>query len=301
MTTMNGFKIDNINNMSLKIQGLSIVDKNSLRKYLNEISVKTEELIGNVIEIPDNHNFTITINTYRDIVLVVVEDNNKNKCYYLFDEEVRYLKVTNNENEVELKIGNKLITNSSLDDCVNTSILVHFVNYLHELQKTISFDLDKTILCSNLCIFDEENSKIITENKEFILAQPNFYADDVHKMRFMIISKMGLRVIGSLECYLNDKNESNFNYRGNLSFNIHKRYLNMGYERKVLGLLKSYIDEYSENINKTLYIAGEEDNELIPSIAISNGGSLVYEGVVPKSDPLYFMGKVKRVRVYRIG
>lgn len=301
MVMMNGFKIEESDDKSLKIQGCRYFDKSSLMGYLNRIPVKSEYLIGEVIEIPDTREFTITINKYGDIVLVVVEDNNKNKSYYLFDEEFRYLKVTNNESEVELRIGNKIIANSSLDENVNTSVLVHFISYLSELQKTISFNLNSSILCSNLRIFDEENSKIITEDKDFILAQPKFYKEDIHKMRLNVISKSGLRIIGSIDCFLKNENESNFDYRGNFSLNIHSEYLNMGYERRILKLLKKYIDESPENVNKVLYLAAKEDDELTCSIAISNGGKLEYEGDVPKSDPLNFIGKVRRIRVYRIG
>lgn len=301
MTAIDGYKIyDDVEN-SIEIFGSTITKRDSLRKYLNSLFIKSNKLIGDIIKIPSDCDFKIKINRYEDIVLVIVEDELKNKCYYLFDEELRYLNVINNGEKVELKTKDRVIINESLDDSLNTSTLVHFINYLNNLQKIISFNFNSAILCSSLRIFNGENDKIIVENEELIFAQHNFYKDDIHKIHYDVVLKKGLRVIGSIECRLNDENISNFAYSGNLSFNIFKDNLNMGYERKILSLLKKHLEESDTRVNKTLFIAAMEEDETLVNAAVSNGGYLSYDGVVPSSDPLYFMGKVKNIKVYRIG
>ncbi len=285
---------------SIIITCSSYTSKNELKKYLNNRIKNVESVFDDIFSFDFIKDFEIIINDYEGIVLLVLEKPSNEKEYYLFDDEVRYLKVANNKNIV-LKSNSITITNDSLDDKDNTNLLVSFINYLEELNNTIPFNFESVRLCTNLRIFNSKYNKIIIEDDDFILALPNFYKETLHKLQLHIVSKSGLRIVGSLECVFNDLECDNFKYRGNVNINLYPEFKNIGCEVQVLNLLKKYVDGSSEPVNKEMFIAATPDDDETCEIAQSSGGVLVYEGVVPKSDPLNFMGKVREVKIYRIG
>jgi hypothetical protein len=255
--------------------------------------------IDDLIDKEYKGEYTITINNYEGIMLLIF--NYPSKCinYCLIDGDIKKLKVNNSGKEINYQDSSNNITNENLDNEINTKLVVNFINYLRRLDDIIPFKLDSVILCNNLRIFNEENYKIIESNDEFILALPNFYQESLHKMVLNIISKKDLKIIGSIECYFSK--EDNLQYRGNFSINLYKEYQNMDYEKRILKLFKDYVNASSEDISKVLYLAGTLNDELIDDIALEYGGVLAYQGDVPKSDPLNFMGKVRQVKIYRIG
>jgi hypothetical protein len=294
MTTNNYLHIEEHEHSKI-IKCNQFTKTSDLLDYLSSITNNIDDLIDKEYK----GEYTIKINNYEGIMLLIF--NYPSKCinYCLIDGDIKKLKVNNSGKEINYQDSSNNITNENLDNEINTKLVVNFINYLRRLDDIIPFKLDSVILCNNLRIFNEENYKIIESNDEFILALPNFYQESLHKMVLNIISKKDLKIIGSIECYFSK--EDNLQYRGNFSINLYKEYQNMDYEKRILKLFKDYVNASSEDISKVLYLAGTLNDELIDDIALEYGGVLAYQGDVPKSDPLNFMGKVRQVKIYRIG
>lgn len=297
MTTRN-LRI-NEDNGSTKILCSSYTDKNALKDFLISRCDKIKDIFDNIFDFPFKEEFEIVINDYEGIILMVFKSSSNNIKYYLFDDDIRYLSVTD-DISIVFKSRNVTITNDSLYDENNTKLLVSFINYLGELKNIIPFNIEQNLLSTSLRIFNDKFSKIIIEDEDIILTLPYFYKETLHKLSMYIVSKKGLRIVGSIDCVFNDLGIDNFAYRGNVMINIYPESINLDYDLKALRLLKTYVDNSKEKVNKDMFLACSYDDEDTSRIAETEG-KLVYEGYVPKSDPLNFIGKVKNVRVYRIG
>lgn len=298
MTTTN-LRIKEENGSTI-IKCNSYMDKDTLKSYIISRIKNIENIFDDIFDFPFTDETKIIINNYEGIILMVLENKSNKTEYYLFDDKVRYLGITDG-NSVLFKADDITITNDSLDDENNTRLLIDFINYLGELKNIIPFTLNDILLCANLRIFNNKFSKIIIENQDIILALPNFYKETLHKLSLSIISKKGLRTVGSIDCNFNDLGNDNFRYQGNVMINIYAGFQNIGYELKTLKLLKNYVDNSQEEVNKDIFIAAIPDDNDTINILNASGGILVYDGEVPKSDPLNFIGKVKNIKIYRIG
>lgn len=298
MTTMNLHMREE--NGSTIITCNSYTDKNVLRNFLISKIRNIGDFFDNIFKFPFKEDFEVVINDYEGIILMILHSSSNKYKYYLFDDNIRYLSVTDGE-KILFRTNDITITNDSLEDENNTRLLVDFINYLVKLKEVIPFNFEPNLLCTSLRIFNDNYSKIIIEDDDIILALPNFYRETLHKLSLNIVSKKGLRVIGSIDCLFNDIGLDNFKYRGNVTINIYSEDKINEYGIKALRLFKSYVDRSEEEVNKDIFIACKQDDEDTLRIAESGGGTLYYDGEVPKSDPLNFIGKVKSVKVYRIG
>lgn len=284
-------------NGSTKIICNSYTDRDAIKDFLVSRCKEIKDIFDNMFTFPFKEELEIVINDYEGIILIVLQSSSNKTKYYLFDNDVRYLSVTDGK-FILFRSSDITITNDSLDDENNTKLLVDFINYLGELKNIIPFNFEQQILSTSLRIFNDKYSKIIIEDDDIILALPNFYKETLHKLSMNIVSKKGLRIVGSIDCVFNDLGTDNFNYRGNVMINIYSGVPNLEYDLKALRLLKTYVDNSKEEVNKEMFIACSYDDEDTSRIAESEG-KLVYDGDVPRSDPLNFIGKVKSVKVYR--
>lgn len=93
---------------------------------------------------------------------------------------------------------------------------------------------------------------------------------------------------------------SGFTYGGNVGCFIKEKYRHNHYATKALNLLKMLLENNKYSGNRDLYISTLPDNEFSQKVAINNGGTLVYSGVVPSDDILRSLDVVEEVKVYRI-
>lgn len=296
MTTMNLRTREE--NGSLIITCNSYTDRNALRRFLTSKIENIDEIFDDVFVFSFKREFEIIVNDYEGIKLMVLQNESSEYEYYLFDDQVRCLKVYGTS--IIFKSSDIIITNDSLDNESNTRLLINFINYLGELKEVIPFNFEPNLLCTSLRIFNDKYSKIIIEDDDIILTLPNFYRETLHKLSLNIVSKKDLKVIGSIDCLFNDIGLDNFNYRGNVTINMYSED-NNEYGIKALRLFKTYVGLSEEEVNKDIFIACKQEDKDTLEIVVSGGGTLYYDGEVPKSDPLNFIGKVKSVKVYRIG
>lgn len=104
--------------------------------------------------------------------------------------------------------------------------------------------------------------------------------------------------VGSINVYYHTP--ENFNYSGNVSYDINEEFQNNHYATRALCLLKKLVQNNEFEGDKNLYVAVEPENIRSQKVAENNNGTLIYDGDVPKEDVLYYMDGVKKVKIYRI-
>jgi hypothetical protein len=117
---------------------------------------------------------------------------------------------------------------------------------------------------------------------------------------------------GDLDIILNETREkignisfdylccSGFTYGGNVSYDICEQFRHKHYATRALKLLKELLIKNKYKGDKDLYIAALYENIYSQKVALNNDGKLVYAGLVPEYDPLYFFQGVEKVFVYKI-
>ena len=93
---------------------------------------------------------------------------------------------------------------------------------------------------------------------------------------------------------------SGFDYSGNVEYSIKEEYRNKKYATKALALLKQLLKSNTFNGDKDLYISMLPENKYSEKVAINNGGTLYYEGKLPKEHIIRITDKIKKVKVYQI-
>lgn len=150
-------------------------------------------------------------------------------------------------------------------------------------------------------INDEEYYPVISDNIMTLSWPHRFGHTDINKQRYenldIILNDSREKVgIISFNYYSND----DFNYDGNVSYEIKKKFQNNHYATRALGLLKTLLKDNDFDQHKSLYISTLKDNIASQKVAKNNGGELYYEGNVPKDNSLNYIDGVEEVRIYRI-
>lgn len=162
--------------------------------------------------------------------------------------------------------------------------------------------LDIYDLYDRLNLVNDEDYYPVINDDVMTLSWPHrFGHTDINKQRYEnldIILNDSKEKVGniSFNYYSND----NFNYEGNVSYEIKEQFQNNHYATRALELLKTLLKDNNYDKDKSLYISTLKDNVSSQKVAKNNDGELYYEGKVPKNNPLYYIDGVEEVKIYRI-
>lgn len=117
---------------------------------------------------------------------------------------------------------------------------------------------------------------------------------------YFIIDKKINAIVGRISMNLNKKGEDNFEYSGNVSYEVYLGYRHKGYATKALCLLKEYTGYLDDSYNKDLYISTVVNNVYSQQTALKSGAKLYMDTDVPKGDALRFIEKVDHVLIYKL-
>ncbi len=171
-------------------------------------------------------------------------------------------------------------------------------SFLMRIHNNKKYDMMIDYLYIIMQIVNRNRIHMVTSNDELSLVIPNFYKISTEWMKMDIILKKTGEIIGNIEFNFKDNSQDYYDYKGNVSYDIKEQYQGCGYGTKALALLRSYL--LNQELDKPLYVSTKVENVISQKVAIKNGGILCYEGEVPKSSPLRFLGKVKEVKIYRL-
>ena len=117
---------------------------------------------------------------------------------------------------------------------------------------------------------------------------------------YFIIDQKINAIVGRISMNLNEKGEDNFEYSGNVSYEVYLGYRHKGYATKALCLLKEYTEYLDDSYNKDLYISTVVNNVYSQQTALKSGAKLYMDTDVPKGDALRFIEKVDHVLIYKL-
>lgn len=178
--------------------------------------------------------------------------------------------------------------------------LIKFTRYIARISIKNSSRINLSFALQTIRIWDESRATKLIEGDDLFLSLGAFTSATNYENTLEVVKKDTLEVVGQLEFVLQDKGKDNFSYRGNVSYEIYKSHQNSGYATDALGLLKQYINDNLSEYNRDIYISTTRENVYSQKVALNNGAVLYKDTDVPKSEPLYYMGKVSHVLVYKI-
>jgi len=138
----------------------------------------------------------------------------------------------------------------------------------------------------------------MTNEIRLILKNKNIDISKSKILEFNIILNCTNEIIGDICLYYYEN--SDFSYRGNVSYSIDKQYRNKHYATNALNLLKNILQNHKYSGDKNLYISTLPENIASQKVAINNNGILFYDGMVPQTDSLYYINGIKKVKIYKI-
>lgn len=199
-------------------------------------------------------------------------------------------------------IGSDTISSNSTDEEKIEKIpsLIKFARYIARISIKNSSRINLSFALQTIRIWDESRATKLIEGDNLFLSLGAFTSATNYENTLEVVKKDTLEVVGQLEFVLQDKDKDNFSYRGNVSYEIYKSHQNSGYATAALGLLKQYIDDNLSEYNRDIYISTTRENVYSQKVALNNGAVLYKDTDVPKCEPLYYMGKVSHVLVYKI-
>ena len=159
--------------------------------------------------------------------------------------------------------------------------------------------INKNILSSPITVTKEEYQPIITNDNIGLLS--NSFDTNIAASAFLsfdLIKCDTLERVGEINFQAMEYDE--FFYGGNVDYMIYDSFRHLGYGTQSLSLLKQLLHENSYAIEEGILISTLPDNIYSQRIAMKNGGILIYEGCVPKDNPLYQIDHVEEVKIYQI-
>ena len=174
-----------------------------------------------------------------------------------------------------------------------------FIDTLAELKRSYPLLLlyDLYTLYDDTNLINEFNYQVVIDDEEIELMLPAFRDVKDAWKNLSIVLKSTKEDVGHIEFNLSD---DNFKYVGNVEYVIKEKYRKKGYATRALALVKRLVAEYEREVDKTLYISTEVDSLASQGVILKNGGTLYYEGEVPKGDKVFFLNKVDYVKIYTI-
>lgn len=267
------------------------ISKENVKKYV------PSEIIYNKLSDYLNIGIYEIINDEGNIVYI-----QKNDSLINIITEKEDLEISDKYHYYRYKIGISTITSNSSDEEKEDKIpsLIKFARYIDFISIKNGSRINLSFVLQTIRIWDESRATKLIEGDNLFLSLGTFKSASSSENNLDIIKKNTLEVIGQIEFVLQNKNKDNFLYSGNVSYEIYPKYRNNGYATDALGLLKKFVKENLSEYNNDLYISTTRENIYSQKVALNNGAVLYKDTDVPKCEPLYYMGKISHVLVYKI-
>lgn len=178
------------------------------------------------------------------------------------------------------------------------NLILERLSSIREISKVI----DLYRLYDYLSLVQLSNYMPVIENDKVALSTPiksdreNLYTEKY--INFDIVLKSTLEHVGSIS--FNYWNSDEFQYGGNVSYEIKEQFRHHHYATDALKLLRVLLKDHKYDGNKNLYIATLPDNKISQNVALNNDAELIYSGSVPEDDSINFIDQVKEVNIYQI-
>lgn len=267
------------------------ISKKDIREYIpSEIIYNklSDYLDTGIYEIINDEGHIVFIQKNDFLINVVTEEN-----VLEISDKYHYFRYT--------KLSDTISSNSTDEEKVEKiSSLIKFARYTDRISIKNSSRVNLSFILQTIRIWDESRSTKLIEGDNLFLSLGAFKPASNPENTLEIVKKDTLEVVGQIEFILQKKNEDNFLYTGNVSYEIYKNHQNSGYATAALGLLKQYINDNLSEYNRDIYISTTRENVYSQKVALNNGAVLYKDIDVPKCEPLYYMGKVSHVLVYKI-
>lgn len=224
------------------------------------------------------------------------------KLIFVYKREKYYFITLKDERVISIDVGSEESEFRYLEDgSESTDIfrIKEFVDILADLKR----EYPTLLLYDLFCLYDganlinEFNYYTVIEDEEVLLMIPYFRNHTDLWKRLSIVLKTTKEDVGYIEFSLS---EDNFQYIGNVEYEIKEKYRRRGYATRALSLVKRLVAEYESEVDKCLYITTEMNNKASQKVILKNGGILFYEGEVPNGDKVKFLNKVDYVKIYTI-
>ena len=178
--------------------------------------------------------------------------------------------------------------------------ILEFIDYLDLCTKKEDLIVKPNYLFKDMRLIKDDSVNVVIGDETLKLVLFNCYKVNPEWMNMKIVLNETNEIIGEIEFNLKKKDQKNFSYMGNVSYEIYPLFRNQGYCTKALELVKEYISKEAEEYNKLLYISTVIGNTASQAVAEKCGGILCYEGKVPENDRAKFLSKVDEVKIYKI-
>lgn len=278
---------------------LDTIDINTLKRKLNNyLEQKYVNLLDYLISEDGKIIGKSIIVMHRDND--IFEQFNKNRFIYIYlgDKE---LLINRKEGTYLYSENDRLFSSREMKKDEKAKInpkICDIFTYLQDIHDNNQYNDVINFLYHEVNIVDETRVLLVTQDDQLALIIPNFYQKDATWMKMMIVLKQTKEIIGSVEFNFRLDSDNFYDYKGNVSYEIRDDYRGCGYATTSLELLRKYLRDLG--INKELYVSTEVNNMASQRVAIKNTGILCYEGEVPKNSIVSFLGKVDKVKIYRI-
>lgn len=278
---------------------LKTIDKDTLKERLGYfLEQKYINLLDYLISEDGKYvgENTIIIHLNNNIIEQFVK--NKLSYFYLGDKE---LLIDRGERTYFYFENNRLYTTKGMNTSEKEQIIpkiCDILNYLKDIHDNKKYGEIINYLYYEIGIVNQSRVSLVMEDDSLELVIPDFYQISPIWMKMAIVLKQTKEIIGSIEFNYKEDSDNFYDYKGNVSYEIKDEYQGCGYATAALSLVRKYLQ--SLNINDCLYISTEVLNVASQKVALKNEGILCYDGNIPKSSIVSFLGKVDKVKIYRI-
>lgn len=275
---------------------------NDMLIYRVIIPVEWELILGslhiNKEDFPLNARTDDIVGIYKNNERILLKT--KNKIFFKRNDEEMFIDMKSLE--WTYRDGDLTITNYDSTEAKKglSRKVLDLLQAFRCFNKYLPYKMRMGVLYEDIGFIDMHNYNSVIQGDDIWLVLREFRSITPEWMPLSIVNAETLEYLGSLEFYLKAKGDTNFSYNGNVSYEIKEQERRKGYATKALRLLRDYLRFVGDEYNKELYVSTEVDNVFSQKVALNNDGKLIYEGDVPGVDIVNILGKVKRVRIYRI-
>lgn len=207
---------------------------------------------------------------------------NEESCSYMFCFENRYVS-----------------SYSSIQEKRN--INAHLANFMMKASTYFPFSLGSLLpyYFVSMRTFSSNIFTIVKSKNHVSLAKTKENIVDDEYFHFYIVDDDNLSIVGKISVFLHPSDKDNFDYCGNVSYEVFPEFRHKGYATKALCLLKEYVSTI-EGYNKDLYVSTTQDNIFSQNVALKSGGKLILDTKVPVESDLYLLKNIDHVLIYKI-